>query len=100
MLLTVVRCLNHRITWSEPQVWIGIPLNEHEILGFVFRTAPMFRMITQEHQLAASRHRPQNKQTNTAGLDWAKYKGAAHPPEKEPPYLAMDGLAVTTGRFF
>ena len=33
-----------------------------------------------------------------AGLGWTKYARAAHPPEKEPPYPAVDGLGVTFGR--
>ena len=33
-----------------------------------------------------------------AGLEWAKYNDATHPPEKEPPYPVVDGPGAISGR--
>ena len=35
---------------------------------------------------------------NAAGLGWTTYKSATRPPEKHPPYPAVDGPGANSGR--
>ena len=85
---------NHHVNWTELQVWIAMPLYEYGEVG-LFRTAPCV-----DGSRRCMRLRPSETGRNRPCLDWTKYKGATHPPEKEPPHPAVDGLGVTSGREF